>query len=58
MRKAASQYGAFYADLRGADLENRAVVGIEATGAMRWFLEWLKEKDTECGMWHFSSNHF
>jgi transposase len=39
--------GAFYAALEG-----RVVVGIEATGAMQWFLEWLEELGIECRVGH------
>ena len=38
---------AFYAALEGP-----VVVGIEATGAMQWFLEWLEELGIECRVGH------
>ena len=35
-----------------AALEGRVVVGIEATGAMQWFLELLEELGIECRVGH------
>ena len=43
----AMQYGDFYASLEGP-----VVVGIEATGAMQWFLELLEELGIECRVGH------
>ena len=41
------QYASFYAAMEG-----RVVVGIEATGAMRWFLELLEELGIEYRVGH------
>src|ERR1700747_1202926 len=41
------QYASFYAAMEG-----RVVVGIEATGAMRWFLELLEELGIEYRVRH------
>ena len=35
-----------------AALEGPVVVGIEATGAMQWFLQWLEELGIECRVGH------
>ena len=40
-----------YANSYGA-LEGRVMVGIEATGAMQWFLELLEELGIECRVGH------